>query len=172
MCVSVYYQETELETFGELKALLGESRVVINNEDGVYIDDYEDRFCLCAVDLDASAVAAGLTTYWPEHRLHVDFLGGPLRVQRRRTKGWTMPANTVSVCRPGKWGNPYKVGDLASTGFPLDIDEVLELYEYKVVKYLSGELNQLRGKNLACFCPLNQKCHADVLLRLANTDAA
>ena len=30
----------------------------------------------------------------------------------------------------------------------------------------------LRGKNLACFCPLAQPCHADVLLRLANDGAA
>jgi hypothetical protein len=28
---------------------------------------------------------------------------------------------------------------------------------------------ELRGKNLACWCPLDQPCHADVLLRLANT---
>lgn len=26
----------------------------------------------------------------------------------------------------------------------------------------------LRGKNLACWCPLDQPCHADVLLELAN----
>jgi hypothetical protein len=29
-------------------------------------------------------------------------------------------------------------------------------------------LAPLRGKNLACFCALDQPCHADVLLRLAN----
>jgi Domain of unknown function (DUF4326) len=29
-------------------------------------------------------------------------------------------------------------------------------------------LPALRGKNLACFCPLDQPCHADVLLELAN----
>ena len=27
---------------------------------------------------------------------------------------------------------------------------------------------ELRGKNLACFCPLDQPCHADVLLKIAN----
>jgi hypothetical protein len=27
---------------------------------------------------------------------------------------------------------------------------------------------ELRGKNLACWCPLDQPCHADVLLELAN----
>lgn len=26
----------------------------------------------------------------------------------------------------------------------------------------------LRGKNLACWCPLDQPCHADVLLEIAN----
>lgn len=27
---------------------------------------------------------------------------------------------------------------------------------------------ELRGKHLACWCPLDQPCHADVLLRVAN----
>lgn len=27
---------------------------------------------------------------------------------------------------------------------------------------------KLRGKNLACWCPLDQPCHADLLLRIAN----
>jgi hypothetical protein len=31
-------------------------------------------------------------------------------------------------------------------------------------------LADLRGKNLACWCPLDQPCHADVLLELANDD--
>lgn len=31
----------------------------------------------------------------------------PVRVQRKRTKGWRMPPNTVYVGRPGKWGNPF-----------------------------------------------------------------
>ena len=31
----------------------------------------------------------------------------PIRVQRKRTKGCKMPENTVSVTRPGKYGNPF-----------------------------------------------------------------
>lgn len=31
----------------------------------------------------------------------------PVRVQRRRVKGWRMPENTVSVTRPGPFGNPF-----------------------------------------------------------------
>ena len=33
---------------------------------------------------------------------------------------------------------------------------------------LADHLHELRGKNLACWCPLDQPCHADVLLELAN----
>ena len=31
---------------------------------------------------------------------------------------------------------------------------------------------ELRGKDLACWCPLDAPCHADVLLELANADPA
>lgn len=30
------------------------------------------------------------------------------------------------------------------------------------------DISELRGKTLACFCRLDQPCHADVLLELAN----
>ena len=33
----------------------------------------------------------------------------PKRIQRKRVKGWRMPDNTVSVTRPGRWGNPFPV---------------------------------------------------------------
>ena len=42
----------------------------------------------------------------------------PERIQRKRTKGWKMPENTVSVCRPGKWGNPFRVGGHFMVGDP------------------------------------------------------
>lgn len=31
----------------------------------------------------------------------------PIRIQRKRTKGWRMPENTIYVGRPTKWGNPF-----------------------------------------------------------------
>lgn len=39
----------------------------------------------------------------------------PERIQRRRTKGWTMPSGAVYVGRPTKWGNPFRVGHNAIT---------------------------------------------------------
>jgi len=32
-------------------------------------------------------------------------------------------------------------------------------------------IEPLRGKNLACWCRLDQPCHADVLLKIANAPA-
>ena len=93
----------------------------------------------------------------------------PKRIQRKRVKGWRMPENTVSVCRPGKWGNPFKVGE---EGVPTAKEAVNQFYRYMVFtrpKHLN--VSELRGKNLACFCPLDQPCHADVLLKLANQEA-
>jgi hypothetical protein len=31
----------------------------------------------------------------------------PIRIQRKRTKGWKMPENTIDCTRPGPWGNPF-----------------------------------------------------------------
>jgi hypothetical protein len=33
----------------------------------------------------------------------------PIRIQRKRTKGWKLPPNTVYVGRGSKWGNPFKI---------------------------------------------------------------
>lgn len=35
----------------------------------------------------------------------------PVRIHRKRVRGWIMPPNTVSVTRPGIWGNPFKFSE-------------------------------------------------------------
>lgn len=84
-----------------------------------------------------------------------------------------MPAGTVYVGRPSRWGNPFNDA--------MDGGDVVEWFRW----WLAGELvadwdernglavqaearKQLRGKDLACWCPLDKACHADVLLALAN----
>lgn len=107
---------------------------------------------------------------------------GPVRVQLRRTKGWRMPENTVSVARPGIWGNPFsvlphlKIGQRINMRYyavPTAEDAVACFREMlgmdgETSTALRDRLPELRGKNLACWCPLDQPCHADVLLELAN----
>ena len=87
----------------------------------------------------------------------------PKRIQRKRTKGWTMPENTVYVGRPTKWGNPWSIiGDRTA-------QEAVNLYEEILDDEVICEIkSELKGKNLACWCPLDQPCHADVLLKYAN----
>ncbi|MDP3740325.1 MAG: DUF4326 domain-containing protein [Hyphomonadaceae bacterium] len=105
---------------------------------------------------------------------------GPSRVQLSRKAGWRMPANTIKVTRPGKWGNPYKVGSWVrpySEGLPKQLRTVAEVVTYfgLLANHTHIGMNlrekarrELRGKNLACWCPLDQPCHADVLLEIAN----
>jgi len=90
----------------------------------------------------------------------------PERIQRKRTKGWRMPENTVYVGRPTKWGNPFTVSCPASFGYK---QKIVQQYEASMSIMLKQDARvELRGKNLACFCPLDQPCHADVLLKIAN----
>lgn len=42
----------------------------------------------------------------------------PIRIQLLRKKGWRKPENTVVVTRPGKWGNPFKIGGYFMVGDP------------------------------------------------------
>lgn len=120
----------------------------------------------------------------------------PERIQPSRRKGWRLPENAVVVARPSKWGNPFRVGchdymtigrcmglfRLTSRGVwspPAWIDgltdwQVSELYALhrSWMKRFSHPIEDarsfLRGKDLACWCPLGSPCHADVLLEIAN----
>lgn len=88
----------------------------------------------------------------------------PERIQQKRTRGWRKPENTVSVARPGKWGNPFTVEEFGQ-------HEAVRRFEQMMRWKLADDahlLDALRGKNLMCFCPPDQPCHADVLLELAN----
>jgi hypothetical protein len=123
-------------------------------------------------------------------------LDAPRRIQRHRIRGWRMPANTVYVGRPTKWGNPYcdvqryglelclKMFSDTSRGHwnpghipnsSLATSWIRWLYDdhSRWLKRIGGQPSEviqqeLRGKNLACWCALNQSCHADILLEIAN----
>lgn len=110
----------------------------------------------------------------------------PERIQRKRSKGWKMPPNTVYVGRPGPFGNPFYIGQDGTH------EECVELHR----RWLCGELSSeeirerfvppnaewliwmrrtrldfvrtLKGKNVACWCAPDRPCHADVLLEIAN----
>ncbi len=111
----------------------------------------------------------------------------PKRVQRSRKKGSKLPPVTCCVTRPGPFGNPFKWQGAREAGY-LGTDTELRAFAVRIFRewltnnerYAHGfererqillkRLPQLRGFNLACFCPLDQPCHADVLLELANKE--
>ena len=87
----------------------------------------------------------------------------PKRIQRKRTKGWRKPEGAVSVTRPGKWGNPFTIEVAGS------IKTALMLYEASISERHEEIKRELRGKDLMCFCEESDPCHADILLRIANS---
>lgn len=111
----------------------------------------------------------------------------PKRIQRKRTRGWRMPKGAVYVGRRTIWGNHWKVGLVTNCMCDKDEHEFAECphnflrrataqecvssYREWMLSsdYRIGKIKaELRGKDLACWCPLDQPCHADVLLEIAN----
>lgn len=92
----------------------------------------------------------------------------PRRIQLKRTKGWRMPPNTVKVDRTTRYGNDFIMAHEGTRD--IAIASFREKAEAQM-KYGPKFYEPLRGKNLACWCPLDKPCHADVLLELVNAPA-
>lgn len=98
----------------------------------------------------------------------------PIRVQLSRKKGWRMPPNTMSVARPHPMGNPHHVGFCPTCGVTHTREEAIAEFEAMFTNdpFLVAMTEMaIKGKNLACWCKLDEPCHADFLLRLANDTA-
>lgn len=102
----------------------------------------------------------------------------PQRIQLSRRKGFRLQdvsralngLDAVKCARPANWGNPFKVGEDAE-----DAAEAVRMHSDHIdrqkafaPKAFAQAIAELRGKNLACFCRLDQLCHVDKLLREAN----
>lgn len=94
---------------------------------------------------------------------------------------------TVYVGRPTKWGNPFHAHHDVPGGYPMTPEIAVDAYRDMFLQFGGINANgdagsfrigtivlvedvkrELRGKNLACWCPLGQPCHADILLEIAN----
>lgn len=114
----------------------------------------------------------------------------PKRIQRKRQKGWKKPAGCVNVTRPGKWGNPFEVMPVrrglvvswivispdtyVDAEFKTEAEAAstaIDLFSDLIEKELDANpdaLDELRGKDLMCWCKEGDPCHGDILLRFAN----
>lgn len=117
----------------------------------------------------------------------------PVRLQLSRRVGFRLQEHSLAtnglpavvVARPTRWGNPVDRKSYDDVAAMLGPDRLPTDWRAWVVKsfdaWLGGEIPELgtppttaaiaaelRGKNLACWCPTGACCHADVLLVLAN----
>jgi hypothetical protein len=107
----------------------------------------------------------------------------PVRIQLKRTKKWRKPPGAIVVCRPSRFGNPFRIGMFVSDHGVLKTKaDCVNVYREWVLLMLSGSygkrpeqavlmgkiLRDLEGRDLACSCKPGEPCHADVLLELAN----
>jgi len=115
----------------------------------------------------------------------------PKRIQMTRQRPWRADnPDAVRVDRATKWGNPFKVGDAAAFAVNgrvvaaivigsregaaaaferLMTGRFVATVEGREITYPAApDVPDLRGRDLACWCPADEFCHADVLLELAN----
>lgn len=123
-----------------------------------------------------------------------DQVTAPRRIQLSRAKGWRIPANTVKVDRSTRFGNQYDTRywgvetalllfgntmrgywDPSVLADRSDFDMRIALAGHDLILArlrphhpVEAIKSALRGKNLACWCRPDAKCHADILLAIAN----
>jgi hypothetical protein len=102
----------------------------------------------------------------------------------RGVKGLRKPPGAIIVTRGSRWGNPFVVAPRLAPGSKIDRrgrtytavptaeEAVMRFREYMAASpELQAEARRdLRGFDLACNCKLDQPCHADVLLAIANSE--
>lgn len=101
-----------------------------------------------------------------------------------------MPPGAVKVDRTTKWGNPFSWRDaqdawggtdaearqaavdmyhahiIDGAPAPAEADGTIDLHALRC--HYFAHLHELRGRDLACWCPAGEPCHADLLIEMAN----
>lgn len=110
----------------------------------------------------------------------------PERVQIRRDRKWQREPKAIKVDRTTIWGNPFKAGEVTriypnGTVAVQTVEQSVELYRHWIDGTLEVPgverpgtllLDELAGRDLACWCALGAPCHADVLLEIANATSS
>jgi hypothetical protein len=81
-----------------------------------------------------------------------------------RQRGWRKPDGVVYVGRPTRWANPFDWREHGRV-------RAVELFRAHVAArpdLVEAARRELADKVLACWCPLNQPCHADVWLEVVS----
>lgn len=99
----------------------------------------------------------------------------PVRRRGTARDAASLPTACVYVGPYSRYENPFRPGDPAPSliGRPMDEEEATALFAAMLRgpvgrSYAARFARELHGLDLACTCPLDAPCHADILLRLAN----
>ena len=116
----------------------------------------------------------------------------PVRIKLSRAKGWRKPEGVVVVARPTRWGNPFPVAtlgrrlavdmfrDLLNGVFlPHKLDHLTaaefgevaaarEAFIKRLGQHPAEAVKALRGRDVGCWCGLDEECHGDPILEAAN----
>jgi len=87
-----------------------------------------------------------------------------VEIKRTRVVHLGVDTYDVSIARPSKWGNPFKIGQDGTR------DEVIDLYRSYVLgrpDLLAAISTELKGKVLGCWCK-PERCHGDILAEIAD----
>lgn len=90
--------------------------------------------------------------------------GNPFRVLERRSGGWRVIGTEV------KFDDRRDASCMSTALFEAwlaGVEDVGGLFPLRRAEIL-GHIGDLRGKTLACYCSPKVRCHADVLMELAN----
>ncbi|RVJ75109.1 DUF4326 domain-containing protein [Sinorhizobium medicae] len=116
----------------------------------------------------------------------------PVRLQLSRRRGFDLQALSTSANgreavhdgRPGPWCNPFVVGKYGDAGYCVDLYRALLAERLRVGadpevealvrtrRFVAEYVDELRGKNLACWCRPGAPCRADVIIAVGNRDEA
>ena len=84
-----------------------------------------------------------------------------------------MPARTKYVGRPGPFGNPFAIGE---DGINSNEEAVAAFEEWigrpEQAKLVGRAKRELAGYDLCCWCSLDQRCHADIWLKIVNVHSS
>ncbi len=83
------------------------------------------------------------------------------RIQISRQHKWKTE-NIIRVDRLSEWGNPFPWKGVGRA-------KAVEQFRALVIhdqEYINKARKELTGHDLACWCPLDGPCHADVLIEI------
>jgi uncharacterized protein DUF4326 len=93
------------------------------------------------------------------------------RIRLRRERGWRLPVGARSVAYPTPYANPFRPRTRSREANAAAVERY-RTWLLDRPDLVAQARAELAGRDLACWCPAELPCHADVLLAIANVQNA